>query len=172
MHVIRDRNIAAARGFSLIEVLVAIVVFSIGLLGVAATMAVSVRSTNTASLRTQATFLAESLADIMRAYDVAMWADSFDGTYDGSATVADCVGVSCTEAQVAARDAAAWGQTMAATLPNGRATVACAPTAPNPGGVFRRPYGGLCQLDITWSETSDAGAAGAVPRQFTWVFNP
>lgn len=55
------------RGFTLIETLVALLVLSIGLLGVAALQLTSLRSNTSSSYRSQATFLAYDIADRMRA---------------------------------------------------------------------------------------------------------
>jgi type IV pilus assembly protein PilV len=57
----------ASRGFTLIEALVALLVLSIGLLGVAALQLTSLRSNTSSSYRSQATFLAYDIADRMRA---------------------------------------------------------------------------------------------------------
>lgn len=55
------------RGFTLIEVLVSLVVLSMGLLGVAALQLTSLRNNTSAAQRSQATFLAYDIADRMRA---------------------------------------------------------------------------------------------------------
>lgn len=57
----------SSAGFSLIEVLVSIVVLSIGLLGTAGLMSASLKNTNTAFYRSQATFLADDIVDRLRA---------------------------------------------------------------------------------------------------------
>src|SRR5262249_56408603 len=56
-----------ARGFTLIEALVALLVLSIGLLGVAALQLTSLRSNPSSSFRSQATLLAYDVVDRMRA---------------------------------------------------------------------------------------------------------
>jgi len=63
MHITRS----VSRGFTLVEALVALLVLSIGLLGVAALQLSSLRANNSASSRSQATFLAYDIADRMRA---------------------------------------------------------------------------------------------------------
>jgi len=71
----------SSAGFSLIEVLVAVLILSIGLLGLAGLQAASVRNTNSSYLRSQAVTLAGDITDRMRAnlsdasagsYNVAM----------------------------------------------------------------------------------------------------
>jgi|TARA_B110000240_G_C13428330_1_gene422572 type IV pilus assembly protein PilV len=54
-------------GFTLIEVLITLIVFSIGLLGLANLQGQSINSSYNAHLRTQATSLASSMIDRMRA---------------------------------------------------------------------------------------------------------
>jgi len=55
------------RGFTLVEVLVTVIIMSIGLLGVAGLQLASMRSNHSAYLRTQATLAAYDLVDRMRA---------------------------------------------------------------------------------------------------------
>lgn len=56
------------RGFSMIELMVAVVVLSIGLLGMAALQAATLRNNQSANYRTQATNLAAELVDTARSY--------------------------------------------------------------------------------------------------------
>lgn len=58
---------AHGAGFSLVEVLVAVLVLSVGLLGLAALQIAAVRANDSARLRTQATLAAYDLADRLRA---------------------------------------------------------------------------------------------------------
>jgi type IV pilus assembly protein PilV len=55
----------ATRGFSLVEIMVAVVVICVGLLGIAKMQALAVSSTNTARMRAMAAFQAASLASAM-----------------------------------------------------------------------------------------------------------
>jgi type IV pilus assembly protein PilV len=61
----RRAPLRAARGFSLVEIMVAVVVICVGLLGIAKMQALAVSSTTTARLRAMAAFQAASLASIM-----------------------------------------------------------------------------------------------------------
>ena len=63
-HVIRYRW---QQGLSMVEVLVAVVILAIGLLGIASTQLVALEQTNMAQKRTTATSLVQELADRVRA---------------------------------------------------------------------------------------------------------
>lgn len=65
------------RGFSLIEVLIAVVVLSIGLLGIAALQGVSLRAGNEAQARTEASLAAYDLLDRIRANRNATELDNY-----------------------------------------------------------------------------------------------
>jgi len=62
----RNRRVRA-RGFTLIEALVALIVLSIGLLGIAGMQISGLRANQSAASRTQASYLADDIADRMRA---------------------------------------------------------------------------------------------------------
>lgn len=61
-------NRARLGGMSLIEVMVAVLVLSIGLLGMGSLMAVSLRNTQSASYRTHAANVAYEYTDLVRSY--------------------------------------------------------------------------------------------------------
>src|SRR6185295_1538044 len=75
-----------SRGFTMIEVLVSLVVLSIGLLGVAALQLTSLRSNHSSAMRSQATFLAYDIIDRMRANRAAAIAGKYDIAIDADAT--------------------------------------------------------------------------------------
>jgi len=66
---------SATRGFSLVEIMVAVVVICVGLLGIAKMQALAVSSTTTARLRAMAAFQAASLASAMHSNRV-FWASA------------------------------------------------------------------------------------------------
>lgn len=103
-------------GFTLVEVLVAWLVLSVGLLGVAALQLESLRSSRAALLRTQAVLLTTDMADRIRANRVP--ADAYD-----------CGGPCGTGAggnAIAVADLADWHAAVAAALPAGRAEITLA----------------------------------------------
>lgn len=71
----RQVGLAQARGFSLIEVMVALLILAVGLLGFALLQTMNLRYTQSADYRTRATNLAYELLDQMRANKMS--ADEF-----------------------------------------------------------------------------------------------
>jgi type IV pilus assembly protein PilV len=105
-----------ASGFTFIEALVALIVLSIGLLGVAALQLTSLRSNHSASLRSQATLLASDMVDRMRANRTVALAGAYDVDFDD---VAD--DESAQQSQI---DLVRWQVNLANTLPAGRGSIA------------------------------------------------
>jgi len=75
-------------GFSLIEVLVAVVILGFGLLGFALLQTMNVRFVQSANYRTQATNLSYELLDQIRINRIA--AALYVGTYTATTATADC----------------------------------------------------------------------------------
>ena len=119
-------NLAAPRrgsaGFSLVEALVALLVLSIGLLGIAGLFVESVRNSRTALLRTQAINLVGDMADRIRANAVARAAYDLDA-YGGEPAERDCAptsdaaGANCSSAALAEDDLARWTAAVRDALP-------------------------------------------------------
>lgn len=125
------------RGFSLIEVLVAVLVLSIGLLGLAALQATSLKSNDGAYLRTQATILSYDLFDRMRANRAAAWAGDYDIDIGDSAP---------TGTSRAQQDVNFWLGQLATKLPSGDGEVDCS-NAPN------------CRVLVQWNDERAGGDA-------------
>lgn len=98
------------RGVTLIESLVALVVLSIGMLGIAALYVESLRAGRSALRRTQAVALASDMADRIRANPTAGAAYSKAATTKGTLNPKCNPGGSggCTPAEMAANDIAIW----------------------------------------------------------------
>lgn len=79
---------AAQGGFTLIEVLIAVLVLGVGLLGFALMQTMNVRFVQSANYRTQATNLGYELLDQIRANRVT--APTYAGTYKATVAAADC----------------------------------------------------------------------------------
>jgi type IV pilus assembly protein PilV len=107
-----------ALGFSMVEVLVAVFVIAVGLLGVARLHATSKRTNLEAVELTNAAVLAQDLLERMRSNPLILGAYTANGggtTLSGTpaAPATDCEAVECTDAQLAAYDLAVWWQMIA-----------------------------------------------------------
>lgn len=108
-----------ARGFTLVEVLIALIVLSIGLLGIASLQLSSLRWNHGASMRSQATLLAYDIVDRMRVNQVAANSGEYNIAF-GSAAAGGTV---------AGDDLLRWKQNLATTLPEGDGSVTRVPSA-------------------------------------------
>jgi type IV pilus assembly protein PilV len=122
-----------ARGFTLLEVLVALLVMSIGLLGIGKLMVMSARANDSAYMRSQATALGYTILDAMRANRQAATTNGYDtamGIFPGPPGCGATVAAACTSGQQAQNDLSQWGNALAAALPLGQGSVATL-TAPD-----------------------------------------
>jgi type IV pilus assembly protein PilV len=108
------------RGMTMVEVLVALVVLSIGMLGIAALYVETMRANRTALIRTQAVSLVNDMADRIRANARAQIAYDID-TYGGNPVTRGCVtgGANCTAPALAEDDLARWVTSVRNALPGG-----------------------------------------------------
>lgn len=153
--------------------MVAVIVFSVGLIGAGALLTSAIRGNHSALQRTTALTLASSMEARMARNSLATWAGQYNGTY-GAGGSTQCDSQSCTSSQLAQADGALWGQQIADALPGGSGTIACANNgalpALVPGARIKPPYSGTCQITISWTEKGDEGSAAAVSTQ-TFVHN-
>jgi len=138
MYHSKEHTTAALRsdGFTLIEVLVAVLVLSIGMLGIASLQATSLRHNNDASMQTQASFLASDLADRMRANasQAALYPTTTPATASGG-----CLTSTCTSTQMVENDLDEWNVLLADALPAGEGSVTAI-------------AGGLFTITVRWDE--------------------
>jgi type IV pilus assembly protein PilV len=110
-------------GFTIVEVLVALVVLAIGLLGIAALYLNSLQSGRTAIYRTHAINLAADLADRIRMNRTAQAAYG-TAFADNEAAVGTCITTGgCSDADLASTDLFNWKAELAEQLPNGQGQV-------------------------------------------------
>ena len=120
----RRPSYSLTQGFTLLEVLIAIVVLSFGLLGMAGLQANGVRNTHSANLRTLAVHQAYDMADRMRANVNGMKQSLYDNIPITAGTNPACITAGCTASQLRDYDRYIWNTNNAAMLPLGRGTVA------------------------------------------------
>jgi type IV pilus assembly protein PilV len=123
-----------APGFTLVEVLVALVVLSIGLLGIASLQLSSLRWNHGASKRSQATLLAYDILDRMRANPIA----ARNSEYSTGGT----------PGTVATADLTQWASNIAATMGPGATGTVSAPTTSGTSAWFT--------IRITWDDSKGA----------------
>jgi type IV pilus assembly protein PilV len=160
---------ATARGFSLIEIMVAVVVICVGLLGVAKMQALALSSSTIARQRSMAAFLAASLASSMHS-NRTFWASATaaaDSTpapititsatgiiapaalagvasgacNGGNSAVPTCPGNAGSQT-LAAADLTEWSTRVSQLLPNAVTFIWC------PGAILPAS----CTIQMTWTE--------------------
>jgi type IV pilus assembly protein PilV len=158
-------GLPSQRGFTLLEVMVALFVLSVGLLGVLKLETVAYASTNVAAKRSLAALEASSLAASMhvnRGYWttpdpaaatitvtgplVAVTSNApLLGGVIGAAQVCTSTTVPCLPLNMAAYDLQQWATALSGLLPNVTATVNCGTASPV-----------SCMITITWNENAVA----------------
>jgi type IV pilus assembly protein PilV len=140
-------------GFTLIEVLIAMLVLAIGLLGLAGLQATSLRNTQSAYNRSLATELAYDLADRMRANISGVAAY----TTSSAAQNANCENTSgCSSSQMAQNDLYEWNAVIT-TLPSGQGII-CFDSTPNDGTSLAPMCDGVGStyvIKIWWDDNHD-----------------
>jgi len=109
---------ARERGYTLIEVLVALFVTSVGLLGMAGLQVASLKQNQSAYMRSQATILAYDIVDRMRANVASVQRGEYF-IASGSATTGCETTAGCSDIQMAAHDVSNWQARLAEELPLG-----------------------------------------------------
>jgi len=134
-------SLGHASGFTLIEVLVSVLVLSIGLLGLASLQATSLRFNNDSSSQTLATYLANDMADRMRA-NVSVAASYPTASAAENTT---CYSAGCSPSEMAGNDIFEWNEALK-DLPGGQGTITAA-------------GGSLFTIRVMWDERR-SGATG------------
>lgn len=165
--------IQTQQGYSLIEVLLTVVILSIGLAGVGLLQVNNVQNTYNANNRALATNSAMDMANRIRsnmiAYGLESFADVTAGTDNGCTNNADSL---CTAVQMAQDDFRQWNQNIAAILPQGSGMV-CTDSTPDDGqpGATACDGTGNNVIKIFWVENatfSDETAADDIDAAATW----
>lgn len=113
-------------GFTLLEVLIALLILSIGLLGLASLQTSGLRSNQMASMRTTSTQLAYDIADRMRANPVGVDAQNYTIAANAADPVIlsgeNCESITCSTSQMATYDLAQWRGAVR-SLPGGTSAI-------------------------------------------------
>ena len=146
-------------GFSLVEVLVALAIIAVGMLGIAKMHVLALESSSSAGARSVVAMEAAGMAASMHA-NRAYWAANAGTTQayfsPGAAPVVslgsgfECETQSCTAQEVAGYDLANFAAALSQVLPAGNTTINCQAAAPQAGGGLPLPPS--CTLTVTWLE--------------------
>lgn len=165
-------------GFSLIEVLIAILLLAGGVMGAAGMQLTALRTTQQSSFHTAAFQLASEMADRMRANDSQMKLDDSDNPYlavdyysaaDAEPSVPHvlCYELSCDGEELAIFDIYTWQMRIRAALPGGRAVI-CRDDEPwQPGRTLRWECSGDAEsglpivVKLGWHAKNPDGSSAA-----------
>ena len=137
----QENLIKRVAGFTLVEVLIALIILSVGMLGIAGLYVHSMQAGRTSLFRHHAVTLAGDVADRIRANPRAAAAYGLAGANNNCVTG----GIDCTPAQMAANDIDPWAPQATDTLPNGTVTVVF------DNGVLPPTY----EITVAWDEPGE-----------------
>ena len=156
-------------GSTLIEVLIALLVLSFGMMGMAGVQSVSLRGNQAAYFRTQATSLSMDIVERMRANITGVGAGNYNNASGGE--TASCFTVAgCTSAQMAAQDINDWLVQVAELLPGGTAVV-CLDSGGDDGTAAAFACdntGAIYAIKIWWDDNRD----GTANERYVTTFQP
>ena len=112
-------NLSKQQGLSIIEVLVAMLILAVGLLGMASLQVRAVSDTTNSSYRSIAIFYANDMADRIRANPVAEQGNLYNDETGGAVTAGCSSAAGCNSTQLAANDKSEWLANVADALPAG-----------------------------------------------------
>lgn len=116
------------RGVTLIESMVALLVVSIGLLGIAALQITAVKQNNSALHHSQAVLIAYNITDRIRA-NIPQF-NNYAGISTSNSYTQDCTAAACIPSQMVTADAVDWS-TLMQKLPGGKGTITGDAIPPN-----------------------------------------
>lgn len=174
MNIKTKKTTAKESGFTLLEILIAVLVLSIGLLGLAALQITGLKSNQSAQYRSMATTLSYDMADRIRANKTAEQADEYSislGTApSGSAT--NCTSSTCDTSAMATYDMTYWK----CSLGNWNNETICGTTAgklaikgdlPLGDGSISKT-GDIYTITVAW----DDNRSGSADTTFSMEFRP
>ncbi len=150
---------ARCAGFSMIEVMVALLIISVGLLGIAKMQALAISNTGNSRVRALVALEAGGLASAMQA-DRLYWTtvptvgNDVTATISGASVTAasdatlstgqNCTSAVCTVAQMAAYDLQSWATNLNSLIPNDTASIDC--KLPSATSYV------TCTITVNWTE--------------------
>ncbi|WP_080962657.1 type IV pilus modification protein PilV [Chromobacterium subtsugae] len=147
------RGWRAAMGFTMLEVLIALLVLAMGVLAAIAVMLNAERASGSGYLRQMANQYAYDMVDRMRANSAQVAAGAYDVASGVSASTfqSNCVATVCTAATMATFDKYQWLTDLQNNLPNGT------------GSIYQPASGATTERVVqVWWTDGNAASGGAV----------
>jgi len=138
-------------GFTLVEILIAIIILATGLLGLAALQVNTMKANHGALQKTQATFLAYDIVDRLRANRNAAIAENYDILITDDKPAAGST--------LPTMDVNSWMTNIEELLPSGDGAIDCTPT-------------GSCTITVTWNierEGETSSGTAITTRTYSFV---
>ncbi|MBL4868595.1 MAG: type IV pilus modification protein PilV [Pseudomonadales bacterium] len=152
-------------GFSMVELLVSLIIFSIGLLGAVSLQITGMKNNQSAYLRSQASSLASEMADRIRSNSTAALAGGYDDFTTTATSPADpaCTSTTtgCTGVQQATTDVREWSTNFKDVAGNTTNYVAIFPGG---FGTITRANTDQFAVIVSWSETDWKTDNGSIIR--------
>jgi len=148
MRTVASCRAAMTAGFTLIEVLIALAILAVGLLGGVALLIEGLRVSRSALQQTLAATLAADLADRIRSNRIAGASYALSEDTVAATPAQTCTAVAeCGATDVAALDLYTWQQTVLAQLPAASTSIEVEPVTATSFHLFR--------IVIRWTESGD-----------------
>ncbi len=165
MHLNSSHSRHRAAGFTLVELLVTLLIVSVGILGIVKMEAAGVSESQVSRVRSLMTFQAESLAGAMRAnrgywaakaatapaFTLAASNQTYPTSANSGSPTCTSTSVACTSAEMAYADLVLWRDSFIRSFPAASATIACS-AACTTGSTGPSSY----DITLTWNEKSVA----------------
>ncbi|MDH5324191.1 MAG: type IV pilus modification protein PilV [Gammaproteobacteria bacterium] len=111
------------RGMTMIEVLVAVFIMAVGLLGIAGMQVKSMKYNTSAYARSQAQLLANDMLDRLRSNRAGVKLGHYNNLFASAPTDPGCISSGCTLVELAQYDAFQWSNLLDQTLARGQGKV-------------------------------------------------
>lgn len=151
-----NRKIQLRNGFTLIEVMITVLVLSIGILGVAGMQSVGIKESQNAYFRTQASILANDIIERLYANRDESHAET-GNVYESTGSSLGSCNNTCSAAELAAFDLVEWREAIInSRLPSGVGRVSRLNSVVNDDGDI---VGAIYRIEIFWDEDRDGQLA-------------